>query len=126
MGFAIPIEIAMSSTDKLEKGEKIERPYLGISMYDVSNTAYLYRNNLKLDDSITEGVVIAQVEEGSVAEKAGLKENDVITKMDDDTIENSTYLKFMLYKHEIGDTIKLTIIRNGKELQKEVKLTKAM
>lgn len=126
MGFAIPIEIAMSSTDKLEKGEKIERPYLGISMYDVSNTAYLYKNNLKLDDNITEGVVIAEVEKDSVAEKSGLKANDVITKMDGDTVENSSYLKFMLYKHEIGDTIKLTIIRNGKEIQKEVKLTKAM
>lgn len=126
MGFAIPVEIAMASVDKLEKGEKIERPYLGISMYDVSNTAYLYRNNLKLDDSITEGVVIAEVEKGSVADQAGLKANDVIIKMDGEKVENSSHLKFMLYKHEVGDAIKLTIVRDGKETEKEVKLTKAM
>ncbi len=126
MGFAIPIEVAMASIDKLEAGEEIERPVLGISMYDVSNTIMLYRNNLKLDDSIKEGVVVAEVEEGSAAEKADIKTNDVIVKMDDKEISDSSHLKYELYKHEVGDTVTLTIIRGSKTIEKEVKLTESM
>ena len=126
MGFAIPIEVAMASIDKLENGEEIERPLLGISMYDVTNTVMLYRNNLRVDDNITNGVVVADVENGSAAAEAGLEKNDVITKMDGETVKNSSHLKFMLYKHEVGDTIKLTIIRDGKSMEKEVNLTKAL
>lgn len=126
MGFAIPIEIAMASVDKLENGEKIERPYLGISMYDTSNSSMAYKNNLKIDKSITNGVVVADVENNSVAEKSGIRANDIIIEINGETIENSSHLKFMLYKHKIGDTIKLTIIRDNKKIQKEVKLTKAL
>ncbi len=126
MGFAIPIEVAMASIDKLENGEEIERPLLGISMYDVTNSAMLYRNNLNIDESITSGVVIASVENGSAAANAGLEVNDVITEMDGETVKDSTHLKFMLYKHEIGDTITLTIVRDGKTIEKEVTLTEAM
>ena len=126
MGFAIPIEVAMASIDKLENGEEIERPVLGVSMYDVSNTIMLYRNNLRLDDDITSGVVVAEVENGSAADNAGIERNDVITKMNGETVKNSSHLKFMLYKHEVGETIKLTINRDGKTIEKEVKLTKSM
>ncbi len=126
MGFAIPIEVAMASIDKLENGEEIERPVLGISMYDVTNTAMLYRNNLNLDEDITSGVVVADVENGSAAASAGIEANDIITQMDGDTVKDSSHLKFMLYKHEVGDTINLTIIRDGKTIEKEVKLTEAM
>ena len=126
MGFAIPIEVAMSSIDKLEAGEEIERPVLGISMYDVSNTIMLYRNNLKLDDNIKEGVVVAEVEDGSAASNADIKVNDVITGVDGTDVSDSSHLKYELYKHEVGDTITLTIIRDGKTIEKEVKLTKSM
>ena len=95
-------------------------------MYDVSNTIMLYRNNLKLDDSIKEGVVVAEVEEGSAAEKADIKTNDVIVKMDDKEISDSSHLKYELYKHEVGDTVTLTIIRGSKTIEKEVKLTESM
>ncbi len=126
MGFAIPIEVAMSATDKLEQGKEIERPYIGISMYDVNNVAMLYRNNLKLDDSIDEGVVVSEVEEDSPASEAGLKEGDVILKVDDEKVSTSAHFKYVLYKHNIGDTVKLQINRDGKEQTKTLKLNKVM
>ena len=124
MGFAIPIEIAMASTDKLEKGEKIERPYIGVSLYDVTNTAMLYRYNMRLDDSIKNGVVVTSVEKNSPAEQAGIKANDVITEVDGTKVKSTAHFKFILYKHEIGDTAKLTVNRDGQEKSLTIKLTK--
>ena len=126
MGFAIPIEVAMSSVEKLEKGEKIQRPYIGVSMFDASNTAMLYRNDMRLDDSIDEGVVLGEIEKNSPADAAGLEAGDVIIKVDDEKVTNSAHFKYILYKHEIGDEVTLTISRDGKESKKTLKLNKAL
>ena len=58
------------------------------------------------------------------AEKAGLKQYDVITKVDDKEIASSTDLQHALYNHAIGDTIKVTYYRNGKEETTSIKLDK--
>ncbi len=126
MGFAIPIEIAMASVDSLEKGETIKRPYIGVSMYDVTNEAMLYRNNIRLDEGIDEGVVIGKVEEGSPAAEAKLQANDVIIEVDGTKVKNSAHFKYILYNHKIGETIKLKINRNGKNEEITLKLTQAL
>ncbi len=123
MGFAIPIEVAMSQVDKLEKGERIQRPYIGVSMFDVTNEAMLYRNNIKLDGSIKQGVVIQTVEQNSPASNSGLQPNDIIIKVDGKEIQNAAHFKYMLYNHNIGDTIKLTVNRNGKNKDLTLKLS---
>lgn len=123
MGFAIPIEVAMSQVDKLEKGEKIQRPYIGVSMFDVNNEAMLYRNNIRLDDSVDKGVVISTVEQNSPASSAGLQPKDVIIKVDGKDVQNAAHFKYMLYNHSIGDTIKLTVNRNGKNENLTLKLS---
>lgn len=125
MGFAIPIEVAMAQVDKLESGKEIQRPYIGVVMYDVSNVALLYRNNIKLDKDATDGVVISEVQKGSSAAEAGLQANDVILSVDGTKVKNSAHFKYILYKHNIGDTVKLNVSRNGKELDVNLKLTKA-
>lgn len=123
MGFAIKIEDALKHIDTFEKGEEIERPMLGISYIDVSQKAALQYYGFKIDDSLEEGVVIAKIEEKSVAEKAGLQKGDVIIKFNNDYVSSSAYLRYLLYKYSIGDTVKITYNRNGKELTTEVKLT---
>lgn len=123
MGFAIPIEIAMAHTDDLEKGKKIEWPMLGISMANVGDISNLYRNNIQIDSSITEGVVVANITENSGAAKSDLKVGDVITKINDVEVRNSAYLRYELYKNKPGDTIELTYIRDGKERKTKVTLT---
>jgi len=124
MGFAIPIEIAMSSVDKLEKGEKIERPYIGVSMYDVGSMALYFRNDIKYDKNINNGAVIVNVEKDADADKAGLQAGDIILEMDGTKIKSTAHFKFLLYKHSNGDTIKLKVNRNGKEENLKLKLTK--
>ena len=124
MGFAIPIEYAMSHAESLENGKKIEWPVLGISMVNVTDTMNLYRNGLNVDKNIKSGIVIADVSSGSGAANAGLKKGDIITKIDDITVKDHAYLRYELYQHQAGDKIKLTIIRDGKEKTVEVTLGK--
>ncbi len=120
MGFAIPIEVAMSQVSKLEKGETIERPLIGISSYDVSSALYVGKN---ISDNIKSGVIVNYVESASDAEAAGIEQNDIITKVDGTTVKSSAHLKYLLYKHNIGDSVKLTIYRDNKEKELTLKLT---
>lgn len=92
-------------------------------MFDVTNEAMLYRNNIKLDGSIKQGVVIQTVEQNSPASNSGLQPNDIIIKVDGKEIQNAAHFKYMLYNHNIGDTIKLTVNRNGKNKDLTLKLS---
>ena len=126
MGFAIPIEIALSYVDRLEKGEFISRPYLGIETLDlntyINNRFYFHRDyNFNLDSSLEDGVIVASVEDGSVASKAGLKAGDVIIQIDETKTEDSTHFRYLLYKYEVGDTITVKIYRGSE--QKQIKIT---
>lgn len=123
MGFAIPIEYAMNHIESLEKGEEISWPVLGVSMINASDTSGLYRNQINIDRNITEGVVVVQAEKGTGAYEAGLTTGDVIIKIDGKEVKDSAYLRYELYQHQAGDTVKLTYIRNGKENTVDVKLT---
>ena len=124
MGFAIPIEYAMSHVSKLEKGEKIERPLLGISMLNVTDTYALFQNRIVLPENIEEGVVVVEISEKSGAANSDLQKGDVITKINGEKVKNSAYLKYLLYKYNPGDTVKITYNRNGKEATTNIKLTK--
>ncbi len=123
MGFAIPIEYAMSHIESLEKGEAIVRPMLGISMANATDTYKLYRNGIILDDDITSGVVVVEITSNSGASKSDIKKGDVITKLNDEPTRDVAYLRYELYKYNVGDTITLTYLRDGKERTTKVKLT---
>lgn len=112
MGFAIPIEEAIRYADSFISGEKISRPYLGISIYD--------KTSFYSDDT---GVYINYIENGSVAAKAGFQVGDKILKINNTEITSASYFKYELYKYNAGDKIKITIERNGKEKVIEVKLS---
>lgn len=125
MGFAIPIEYAMSHIESLEKGKEIEWPVLGISMTNVTDTGSLYRNGIIVDKNITEGVVVVKAEDGTGAAKAGLKTGDVITKLNGNKVKDSAYLRYELYQHQAGDTIEVVYIRDGKENTTKITLSKS-
>lgn len=124
MGFAIPIDYAISHIAKLEKGEKIERPLIGITMANVTESYTLFRNGITVPDDVTEGVVVVEVMEKSGAANSDLKKGDVIIKLNDSDVKNSAYLKYLLYKYNPGDTLTITYNRNGKISTTKIKLTK--
>ena len=126
MGFAIPIEMATSVLERLENGEKIERPLLGVSMIDANNQYALFTYEVYLDKSYENGVVVIDVESGSAAERAGLRKNDVILKIDGIEIENNTHFRYVLYKYSIGDTIEIEYERDGQVKTVKIELNDAI
>lgn len=102
MGFAIPIEEALKYADAIINGTSVSRPYLGVSVYESSN--YFTGET---------GLYIEYVESGSSAEKAGLKKGDKIIEVNDVSVSSASYFRYQLYKHNIGDKITITILRNG-------------
>lgn len=125
MGFAIPIEYAMTHVDGLEKGKKIERPLLGISLLNVSDSLALkHYHDITVDETIEEGVVVVEISEGSGASKSELQKGDVITKINGKNVENTAYLKYLLYKYNVGDTVELTYYRDGNYQNTKITLTK--
>lgn len=119
MGFAIPIEDALSVAEYLENNGKVTRPVLGVTMTSVEGAEY---NGVKISDSITSGAVITDVSSGSTADATKLKKGDVIIKLDDYKIKDYKYLKYYLYRYRVGDKVKITYIRDGKEKTVEVTL----
>lgn len=124
MGFAIPIEYAMNYVDELEIGKEIERPLIGISMLNVTDTYRLYQQGIKIDDDIESGVAIIAVTQDSGAAKGGLRKGDVILSVNGNKVSNAAYLKYELYKCNVGDTIEITYMRDGKIRDANVTLTK--
>ena len=108
MGFAIPIETALDYAEKIVNKEEIKRPYLGISMYNVSEINTRYYNT----DLTTTGIYVASIENDSPADKAGLKKGDIIIRINDTDVENVAYLKYNLYKYDIGEKVTMTIYRD--------------
>lgn len=125
MGFAIPIDMVMSSVERLEKGEKIDRPVIGVEMMDVDNPYALFYNQIKLDDNIESGVVVVNTIDDYPASKAGLKKGDVIVGIDDIEIPNSAYLRFTLYKYNVGDKVTVKYIQDGKLKETDMTLDKS-
>lgn len=122
MGFAIPSNDVVEIINKLEKDGEIKRPALGVQMVDLTGINSRYIDELKLPDAVTAGVVIAKVQKDLPADTAGLKKYDVITKIGDTKVTTSTELQSALYKYSIGDEMKVTFYREGKEKTATVKL----
>ena len=123
MGFAIPIEYAMSHIDSLESGKTIVRPMLGISMLNVTDTYALYRSGIMIKDDIKAGVVVVEIAKDSGASKSDLQKGDVVTKINNEKVDNMAYLRYELYKYNVGDKITITYLRDGKEKTTTIQLT---
>ena len=124
LGFAIPSNDAQNIIKQLESDGKVTRPALGIQMVNLSNVGASDLRKLNIPSSVTSGVVVKSVQSNMPA-SGHLEKYDVITKVDDKNISSSTDLQSALYNHSIGDTIKITYYRNGKEETTTVKLDKS-
>lgn len=118
IGFAIPTNTVSEVLKDLISGNKIIRPYMGISMADIDSQV---RYELQLDEQV-EGVVIVEVSSGTAAAKAGLRYGDVITGIDGQDIDAAADVQELVSDHKVGDTITVDILRSGKHLKVEVTL----
>ncbi len=109
MGFAIPVEDAMEYANALVEGKDVSRPYIGITMLDANNRMHAVKYHI----TPRTGVIVETTTGGSPADKAGLQPGDVIIAFDNTEIVSVASLRYHLYKHKNGDTIKVKYIRNG-------------
>lgn len=119
LGFAIPINTAKPIIDEIKTKGEFNRSYLGIRGISVEDFNQSYPEN-KL--SAESGVFIVQIYMDSPAAKAGMKEQDIISKLDGKEVKTMTQLITGLYTHRPGDTIPVTIIRNGNTMEISVTL----
>ena len=110
IGFAIPINQAKRVIDDIIAHGEVSRGFLGVSIQDIQSTM---SEALGMKD--TSGALIVQVVENSPAEKAGLKEQDVILKVDGKKVDNTSKLKLLISSNYPGDKTKLLILSNKKE-----------
>ncbi len=128
VGFAVPVNIAKRIVPQLLRSGEVRRPKLGVGTRDVQ----VLRGQLDLP--VADGIVIMQVVPGEAAANAGLRgitqtENgdveigDIILGMDGEKIANTDDLYRLLDKHQVGDTVQLQILRNGRRTSVPVRLT---
>ena len=119
LGFAIPINTAKPIIEEIIKNGTFEKAFIGISGANVELYLQYYPNE---DLGTKTGVYISEVNEGSPANLAGIVAGDVITAIDGKKMDTMEALTRELFSYKPGDKVKLTIYRDGKSMEKEVKL----
>lgn len=124
MGFAIPIEDAMEYAKAIEEGGEVERPYIGISMVDLTQEYYLWQNRIVIPEGVDEGIAVMEVVKGSPADKAKLEKGDIIVKLGGSDTGSLAEFRYELYKHKVGDKLEVTYYRDGKKKTTSITLGK--
>ncbi len=115
IGFAIPINMVKSIEDQLQKHGKVTRGWLGVIIQDVTQ---------ELAESFglkrAEGILVSEAQPDSPAAKAGIKQGDVILKLDDTTLKDVADLRNRIALTIPGTTVTLQIIRGGTTMDIDV------
>ncbi|PYS63679.1 MAG: peptidase S1 [Acidobacteria bacterium] len=128
VGFAIPVSIAKRIIPQLIRSGEVRRPKLGIIPRDVAPLA----NQVRMP--VSDGVLILQVQPGGGAANAGLRGTvqteegdiefgDIIVGIEGEKVKNNDDLFKVLDKHQVGDTVNVEVVRNGRHLTVPVRLT---
>jgi len=129
LGFAIPINSARRDLEDIQKFGQIRKPFLGVHYLIVDKElkmqlglrddhgAYVSRKELSKDPAVLKG---------SPGDKAGIREGDVIIRIDDKDLSASRTLQDLIEEAHIGDNVAITFVRNGKENTVKTTLTERM
>jgi serine protease Do len=117
MGFAIPTQIVRPTVENLIKFGKVNHGYMGIGISDVTP-----ENSKFFDLKKAEGAVVTEVQPNSPGAKGGLKTGDVITQLDGKPVSDAGDLQVVVGQKQPGTTIKLEVIREGKNVTVPVTL----
>lgn len=109
IGFAIPASTAKTITDRLVRGEVIQRGYLGVQIGALDP----YRESLSLPAD-AKGAYVVEVTPGGPAERGGLQPGDIVTSINGSAVENSTDLTRKVAQTAPGDNLRLELLRDGR------------
>lgn len=118
LGFAIPMNKVKAIVDKIKKDGKIERNYdigLRLQTVDKNIAQYFKLNNVQ-------GAIVVNIEQGSAAAKEGILPEDLILSVNGEKIASDADFWGLILDMNIGDKIKLKILRKGDEIEKEFEL----
>ncbi len=116
LGFAIPIETAQRVAEQLISKGKVEHPFLGVQMVDLTPTLRKEINDnddLKLQINRDQGVLIVRVMDNSPAAQAGIQKGDVIQKVDGQPVKSAAEVQAKVETSTIGGNLSLEISRSG-------------
>lgn len=119
IGFAIPVNIVRPIIESFEETGGFEEAYLGIFAYDREVTKYL-ENNLDFNN----GIYIVKIMQDGPISKTNMKIGDVITKIDGNEVNKMSELREYIYKKKPGDKVTVTYLRNNKEYNIDIILSK--
>lgn len=135
VGFAIPSNYAKRVADQIIAGKEVEHAYIGAQFGNVSRISMMQQDDshgtiidesgqevTPQDGSPTTGAYVAGVVDDSPAKKAGIQEGDIITKFGNERISSASGIILAVRAHEIGETVPVTIWRDGKEITLDVTL----
>lgn len=119
VGFALPINIVKESIDNFNKTGQFSRPFLGVRYRIISREVAIL-------NEVPEGAYVQEVVSGSPAERAGIKQGDILTHMDGKRIaEEKEGLAKLIFQKNVGDRVEITLWRDGKELKVTAVLTES-
>jgi serine protease Do len=119
IGFAIPIDMAAKIVAQLKENGEVTRGWLGVNIQDLKGDLAEYYGAKN-----SEGVLVTDVVPGNPADKAGIKAKDVITAVNGERVKTSRELTAKAATLPVGETTKITVIRDGKEKTFDVKVAK--
>ncbi|WP_059105066.1 S1C family serine protease [Shouchella shacheensis] len=124
IGFAIPSSIVQPIIEDIETHGEVRRPQLGITLRSLAEIPSAHwQETLNLPEDVTDGIIVTGVAPNSSAADAGIQERDVITGVNGEDIEDGQGLRKILYTDvEVGDTLSLTLYRDGEEQTVDVTL----
>jgi serine protease Do len=119
IGFAIPIDMATQIVAELKEKGEITRGWLGVTIQDLKGDLAEYYGAKS-----AEGALVTDVVPGNPADKAGIKAKDIITAVNGEKVKNSRELTARAATLPVGETTKITVLRDGKEKTFDVKVAK--
>jgi serine protease Do len=119
IGFAIPSDMAVGIIDQLTQEKQVSRGWLGVGIQNVTEELADYYGINE-----TKGVYIAKVYDDTPARKAGIQVGDIITQINDKTIDTARDLSLTIAGHAVGETVKVMLVRQGDRKTIKVKLGK--
>jgi Do/DeqQ family serine protease len=125
LGFAIPIETAQRVGNQLFAKGKVEHPFLGVQMADLTPTLRQEINQdteAKFKVNQDRGVLIVRVMKDSPAAQGGMQQGDILQKISDQPVENATDVQTLVEASEIGRSLPVEVTRNGQAVKLQVKL----
>ncbi len=124
LGFAIPIETAQRVAEQLISKGKVDHPFLGVQMVDLTPTLRKEINendDLKLKINRDQGVLIVRVMNDSPAAQAGIQQGDIIQKVEGKSVKSAAEVQAKVESSQIGENLQLEIVRNGQTQQMQIK-----